>query len=318
MRRLGVISNPRSRMNRRRPGVVGALDRLIAPLGDAAVARATASPDEIEAVAREFAERDIDILALNGGDGTNHVTLTEFLRVWGDKPLPSLLLLRGGTMNTVARGMGIVRGRPTTLLLRTVQALREERPIPSVEYDLLRVETGQEHPQYGFIFGNGLISNFLDVYYSYREPGPWVGFKVLCRAIVAAAAGGEAHRRFFQRVSASVVLDGKPWARRDWLSVTAATVPEIGLGFRPWHRAGERTGHLHSVGFGCRPLGVVASLPSVRLGLPPSNPEIVDAVCARLELRADEPQGFIVDGDYHAPVKAVNLTAGPRVTILTP
>ncbi len=305
-------------MNRRRPGVVGALARIIAPLGHAAVARSTPTPEAIADVAAEFAERDIDILALNGGDGTNHVTLTEFIRVWGDRPLPRLLLLRGGTMNTVARGMGVVRGRPTTLLLRTVEALRHGADVPSVEFDLLRVATDQGHPQYGFIFGNGLISNFLDVYYSYREPSPWVGFKVLCRATVAAATGGAAAERFFRRVTADVSLDDKPWARRDWLSVTAATVPEIGLGFRPWHRANERPGHLHSVGFGCGPLGVVASLPAVRLGLPPSNPRIVDAVCSRLELRYDRPQGFIVDGDYHAPVKAVNLTAGPRVTILTP
>lgn len=305
-------------MNRRRPGVVGALDRLIAPLGDAAVARSTASVEMIEGVAREFAERDVEILALNGGDGTNHVTLTEFLRVWGDKPLPQILLLRGGTMNTVARGVGVVRGRPTTLLLRTVQSLLEDRPIPSVEFDLLRVDTGQQQPQYGFIFGNGLLSNFLDVYYSYRDPSSWVGFKVLCRAIVAAGSRGEANERFFRRVDADVSLDGRTWERRDWLSVTAATVPEIGLGFRPWHRANERPGHLHALGFGCGPLGVVASLPSIRLGLPPSNGAIVDGVCARLAVRYDAPQGFIVDGDYHPPVKVVTLTAGPRVTILTP
>jgi diacylglycerol kinase family enzyme len=315
---LGVISNPKSRMNRRRPGVVGALDRLIRPLGDGAIARSTADPDAIEAVAREFLERGIDILALNGGDGTNHVTLTEFLKVWGDEPLPKLLLLRGGTMNTVARGMGVVRGRPTTLLLRAVQALQEGREIPSREFDLLRIEAGQGPPQYGFIFGNGLIARFLDAYYGYRDPSPWVGFKVLCRAVGAALTRGPAYDRFFGRMSATVTIDGKPWSRTDWLAVTAATVPEIGLGFAPWHRSGERPGSFHSVGFGCGPLGIVAALPTVRLGLAPSNPKILDVVGSRLELRCETPQGFIVDGDYHPPVKAVNLASGPRVTVLRP
>jgi diacylglycerol kinase family enzyme len=305
-------------MNRRRPGVVGALERLIEPLGDAAIARSTTSPAAIEAVAREFLERRIDVLALNGGDGTNHVTLTEFLRVWGDEPLPKLLLLRGGTMNTVARGMGVVRGRPTTLLLRAVQAIREGRPIPSREFDLLRIEAEQGPPQYGFIFGNGLVANFLDVYYGYREPSPWVGFKVLCRAIAAAMTRGDANDRFYRRMSATVSIDGKQWSRTDWLSVTAATVPEIGLGFAPWHRSDERPGCFHSVGFGCGPLGLVAALPTVRFGLAPSNPDIVDTVGARLELRSAEPAGFIVDGDYHPPVKAVTLTTGPRVTVLMP
>ena len=305
-------------MNRRRPGIVGALEHLVRPLGKAALTRSTNSPADIEAVAREFLDQGVDILALNGGDGTNHVTLSEFVRVWGDHPLPKILPLRGGTMNTVARGMGLRTGRPTTLLLRVVEAVREGRSIPSRGYDLLRVDAGGEHPHYGFIFGNGLISNFLDVYYGYRDPSPWVGFKVLCRAAAAAARGGEAQRRFFRRVDAGVTVDGKEWARRDWLSVTAATVPEIGLGFAPWPRHGERDGCFHAVGFGCTPLGVVASLPSIRLGLIPSNRSIVDAVGARLELRCEEPRGFIVDGDYHAPAKVVNLTAGPHVAILMP
>ena len=123
---LGIVSNPASRRNRRRPGVITRIERIAAELGGQALARTTPSLDAVDEVAREFMERDVDILALNGGDGTNHATLTRFVRVWGDRPLPRVLLMRGGTMNTAARGMGLRRGRP--ILGRPTAQLEEPAP----------------------------------------------------------------------------------------------------------------------------------------------------------------------------------------------
>ena len=76
---IAVLSNPRSRQNRRRPGLIDRLRDVVAPLGDAAIVRTTADEGELEDAVLHFRDREIDILALNGGDGTNHVTLTEVI-----------------------------------------------------------------------------------------------------------------------------------------------------------------------------------------------------------------------------------------------
>lgn len=62
-----VVSNPRSRRNRRDPALAERLGALVAPVGR------VASPDGADAlrdtVARALDE-GVEVLALNGGDGT--------------------------------------------------------------------------------------------------------------------------------------------------------------------------------------------------------------------------------------------------------
>ena len=67
----------------------------------------TETLDEVRGLAREFKEKGIDILGISGGDGTNHRTLSTFLEVYGETPLPKIALLRGGTMNNLANQLGI-------------------------------------------------------------------------------------------------------------------------------------------------------------------------------------------------------------------
>src|SRR5262245_26600804 len=76
-------------------------------LGSRGSAEATRSIDDLYRAAEEFKAADIDVLGINGGDGTIHVTLTAFLQVYGGAAFPKVALLRGGTLNTVARGLGI-------------------------------------------------------------------------------------------------------------------------------------------------------------------------------------------------------------------
>ena len=105
---IGVVLNPKSRRNLRDPR---AATRLARTLGDHGVVREARSIDELHRIAEDFKRLRIDILGISGGDGTNHVTLTGFINVYGGMALPQIAFLRGGTMNTVANSVG-VRGRP--------------------------------------------------------------------------------------------------------------------------------------------------------------------------------------------------------------
>ena len=97
---IGVVLNPKSRQNRRDPGAALRLARQLGPIG---VVREADSIDALYRIAEDFRRDAVDVLAISGGDGTNTVTLTGFMDVYGSNPLPQVALLRGGTMNTVAR-----------------------------------------------------------------------------------------------------------------------------------------------------------------------------------------------------------------------
>src|SRR5262245_52846991 len=88
-------------------------------IGSRGAAEATRPLDHLYRVAEEFKKAEIDMLGLNGGDGTIHHTLTAFSKAYGDQPLPQVALLRGGTMNTICNSLGL-KGDPPKLLFELV------------------------------------------------------------------------------------------------------------------------------------------------------------------------------------------------------
>ena len=69
------------------------------------------------------------IIAVHGGDGTLHRTITALGRAFGDDPIPPIAILCGGTMNVVATSLGI-RERPTAFLTALGRRGRPRRPSP--------------------------------------------------------------------------------------------------------------------------------------------------------------------------------------------
>ena len=255
------------------------------------------------------------MLAINGGDGTAHVVLTAFVQAYGDQPLPPIALLRGGTMNTVASGIG-VKGTPAALLGALVARYHAGEPIGWIERNLLCVP-GPE-PQYGFLFGNGLISNFLEAYYEGSEPSPTKAAWILARAIASAVMGGGLLQRLMRPVELEVEVDGAPWAPAPYLCVGAGTVDDIGLRFRPFHLAPHHPGNLHAVGFACTPLALVGQLGNIWMARPAKADGIRSAVARRLVMRGSAPIPYMIDGDFHAGMPTLTVEVGPRVRLLLP
>ena len=94
---IGVIINPHARANRN--GGAERVRRLAEIVGGDGAVRVTESLPAIQDVAREFRAQGREVLAICGGDGSYHCTLTGFRAVYGDAPLPLLLPLRAGTIN---------------------------------------------------------------------------------------------------------------------------------------------------------------------------------------------------------------------------
>ena len=69
---IGIVVNPRSRLNQRDPR---AALRLARKLGDQGVVRTAKSRDDLARIAEDFRKLQIDVLGISGGDGTNYVTM---------------------------------------------------------------------------------------------------------------------------------------------------------------------------------------------------------------------------------------------------
>jgi diacylglycerol kinase family enzyme len=310
---IGIVNNPRSRRNLRRPEVMRRLAHLLD--GEGEVADAT-TLDELDRAVERFRATGIEVLGVNGGDGTGHVVLTALARAWGSAPLPKLLLLRGGAMNTVAHGHGIHGGAEQ--ILREVLARRRAGiPLRTVERDLLRVEADGGAPRHGFIFGTGVVVSFLEAYYRSRRPSPLTAAALLVRAIGSALVGGRLAASLTRRERLRVSTDGEEWPDQSYLAVAAGTTPDIGFGFKVFNRCGEQPGFFHAVGVTGTTAQVALSAPRLHAGRPWRRKIADDEVARELVIEGVQPR-FTVDGDIYQAQRAIRVATGPGIEVVVP
>jgi diacylglycerol kinase family enzyme len=142
-----------------------------------------------------------------------------------------------------------------------------------------------------------------------------VAARLLGRAIGSAIVGGSLARQLTRRFQARVTVDGLTWARDDFLTVAAACVEQIGLGFRPWYRAAE-PGTFHILGIHApTPLSIIAELPRIRRGAPMRRHKVIDQVAREAIFEADEIE-YIVDGDTYKVPGRLRVAAGPKLRFI--
>ena len=103
---IGLISNPHSRRNRSKLATVEAIVANHPNI----LHRVTQNADEIPLALQEFAQQGVNILAVNGGDGTTARVFSELLEQGPVARLPSVILLPGGTTNMNVGDVGL-RGK---------------------------------------------------------------------------------------------------------------------------------------------------------------------------------------------------------------
>lgn len=307
---IGVILNPRSRQNLNDPR---AAFRLAKALGDHGVVRTARTREDLARVAEDFRKLSIDVLGISGGDGTNHVTITGFLQVYEDEPLPPIAFLRGGTMNTVANAVGVPRGRPDGLLAGLIARYtdRTRRPLRWIERHVMRLG---DH--YGFIFGTGAVHGFIAEYNRSAERNALWAANVLARASAAVLLQTETQvaARWEGRVHFG---DGSSFPDRDYLAIAAGTVDQIGLGFRPFYRYDQDPESFHMLGIHTTALGFVKKLGDIWRARPMGEAHTFEKVAARAVLEARSGVvHYICDGDVHEHKGPLTVRTGPRVKIL--
>jgi diacylglycerol kinase family enzyme len=304
---IGVINNPHSRKNVKHPDRMDSLGHIVGTKGTSA---ATQEVRDIDGMARLFCEQDIDILAVNGGDGSASLVLTAMLRAYKDKPLPKVAMLRGGTMNNVANSCGI-KGTPAGLMMNLVEKYRRGAPFETTFRDTLKIED-----RYGFIFGNGFIVEFLEALYGSGKKTPFTTAKLLARGAVSGVTGGSFAKKLFERINARVILDGKEIDYTRFSALAAATVREIGLRFKPFFRCEEKAGSFHVLAAISSPFSMVMSLRRAYMGRKISEKRMVEFVASKMVIESQKPIKYTLDGEVYKAGNTLEVTMGPRLELV--
>lgn len=260
---MGVLSNPRSGGNKKGYGKVR--DFLARNPG---IHHAEAvTPAEVQAALAGFAARNVDLLAVNGGDGTVQAALTALYGRPPVSPPPLLALLQAGTTSMHARDVG-VRGEPAAGLARirawSGDPRRNEKHLH--RRPVLRVsrETAAE-PLCGMFFGAGAIPTGIDICHGSLNPGGKRGELIpgliIGRFLLAALSGND---RLLPATDMGVGLDGAPPRRSGYLFAMVTTLERLFLGLHPFW--GEGNGPLHFTALKTKPSHLLRNLPSLLAG----------------------------------------------------
>jgi diacylglycerol kinase family enzyme len=304
---IGVINNPHSRKNVKHPDRMDSLGHIVGTKGTSA---ATQEVRDIDGMARLFCEQDIDILAVNGGDGSASLVLTAMLRAYKDKPLPKVAMLRGGTMNNVANSCGI-KGTPAGPMMNLVEKYRRGAPFETTFRDTLKIED-----RYGFIFGNGFIVEFLEALYGSGKKTPFTTAKLLARGAVSGVTGGSFAKKLFERINARVILEGKKIDYTRFSALAAATVREIGLRFKPFFRCEEKAGSFHVLAAISSPFSMVMSLRKAYMGRKISEKRMVEFVASEMVIESKKPIKYTLDGEVYQTGNTLKVNMGPRLELV--
>ena len=305
--RIGVVLNPNALGVRRQPALGDRLRRAVGGAGEVVVTR---TPAEVAAAARRFAHEGVTIVAACGGDGTNLSTVTELVRAYGRDRLPIFAILRGGTVNTIARNLAI-HGRPDQILERLAAAARSGA-VPTVGQDLLEV-----NGLYGFLFASLMGARFLEAYYGGLRPGVASAALLTARTVVSSFVQGRLARWLFSPADVTLTVDGETLPTEAYRLIVASVVPDVGMGFCvPW-QAGRTPGRFHLVASGLSTTSMALQLHRVLAGRPLVGAPHLDRLATRVHLRFAAPETYTLDGDLFRATE-VELVTGPRLSIARP
>jgi len=270
----------------------------------------------------DLARQEVDLLVINGGDGTLQYVLTEILGsdVFGDK-VPLLAPLRAGRTNMSAMDLAADRD-PLRGLAELIASAEDGRVAERVEpRRVLRVSYGHgEHgraAQYGMFFGAGLIKRAIELNHRlFAQKGQRRRIEGVPGATLVTAGplgrlvtGDKTGILAPDRVQ--IMLDGQPVDEGEFHLVIASTLSRLFARMRPFW--GQGPGGVRFPSFAAPSQRVGAAALGILRGKPASwvTPEngYTSRNVERAELRMN--CGFTVDGELWQPDsdRSITLTA---------
>jgi diacylglycerol kinase (ATP) len=315
---VGLISNPHSGRNRKH---LRAIERIVANHPRVHHCPTTGSAD-VPAALSALADRGVEVIAINGGDGTVARVLTHLLEDAPFERLPLIALLPGGTTNMNAGDVGLRGG-----LVKAVRRLCRWADDDRIEGRLLRRAILRVYPgtgqsaTYGMFFGTGAIIHGIEYCRASihtkgvaSEIGPGLA---MARTLWGIARGD---RRFARPVAVSVALDDAPPApAEDILILLVCSLERLFLGIRPYWGKENAPLHVSLIRAGADRL--LRNLPALLRGRTGPHADGAGGYqsrnVARISLTLDGP--WTLDGELYQASRAagpVTISDGGPVTFI--
>lgn len=305
---IGLIHNPFSGKNIRQPAIGNTLKRI---LMDHGVVQAPESIPELYTAIEAFQKSAVDIIAVNGGDGSLHQVLSAVLNVYSG-PLPRFLLLRGGTMNTVCNSIKI-GGDVISDVKRTVRAYRNNTPFFEKRQPLIRAN--QRH---GFMTGAGIVARFLKTYYN-GATGAGAAFIMVCKLIISTICRSGYAKQMFAPTRFHITIDGEKLNQNEYRFVLGCTIKELGLGFTPTPRAYEKPGHFHFIAASMGPSALLSKVPALWFGKDIAHPDLhCNDTVRKVTIEPEGLTEWMIDGDLYETDEPIVISCGPEITLIVP
>lgn len=305
--KIGLISNPLSRANRKSGGVAA----RVQPCDDICVAQPRGHDQLVEDLIR-FAHEGVELIAIDGGDGTVRDIVSSIDQAYGEN-WPLMALLPSGKTNVIAGHVGHFgagqKGWERLLEVRkTGKMAQMQTQCAAIEISW----PGRDDPvQRGFLLG---FAAFADGVRMANESIHPMGINK--GLAVAMAIGGVLRRslmsgsknRADSGEAGTVQVDGTQVNGSRHFLVLASTLDRLTLGFRPFWNEGR--GAINWLDISAPPKRAVIGILSVALGKRRAWMEENGYASGRAEamdVRFENP--FVLDGELYEPHGHIRVSA---------
>jgi diacylglycerol kinase (ATP) len=295
---IGVLSNPLSGGNRKGLGAIRkGLSRFAGVIHWEAQ-----TPEEVSEALADFARKGVEILAVNGGDGTIQAVLTVLFHHKPFAALPLLALLRSGTTSMNAGDVGLTGSAPHALR-RLIRWTRTGHGRAVIEKRfVLQVQAPGREPLYGMFFGAAGICQGIRFFHTRANSlglrGEWMPGLVIARFLFGVV---RRDARYLSPTSIAISINGNRPERWDCLAVLVTTLRRLFLGMRPFW--GREIGPVHFSALRAHPRHLVRAVPHLvrgragRYGIPGNGYLSHNVNELRLTLEGE----FALDGELYFP-----------------
>ncbi|EMD82257.1 diacylglycerol/lipid kinase family protein [Pacificimonas flava] len=305
--RVGIISNPRSHRNKS-----GARPKLEIERG--ALLATPATREALAEAMLHFARHGVDLLIVDGGDGTLRDVMTAALPAFGGV-LPAMAILPSGKTNAFAIDLGIPLDWTVADAVKSVRAGRTRGRAP---LEIHRHERGAK-PLRGFLFGAGAFVRATALAQRTHRIGAFNGLAVGMSLVWAIGQTFFGRRdnpwRVGEHMTIAKAESGETMDRNFYL-VLASTLSSLPLGLKPF---GRSRGTLSLLETDAPPKWLPVTTPAVLMGKEggwlarAGYRHHHDSDAYEIETEG----GFILDGEAY-PAGALTLKAGDPVHFAVP
>ncbi len=305
---MDVVTNEQAGQNINKPGKIA---RLKQKLGHFGSVHAPPTAEDIRPYLEDSKRAGIAYLGVDGGDGTFHRAITEFIYVYGrDGPYPKIVLLRAGSMQTIANSLGTMKGSWETILEDIQLKIIEGLPFETVRLRVIEV-----NGKFGCIFGSGLAAHFLEEHYRapQGERGPYRALEVTTKTIGSAFVNG----KFMRKLAApkkAFVSTPRHKIVGCFTAILASTIGEVGLGCAPTKRVRAYPDRFMLIASELSPWGFGRNVCKLWSGK--TLPKTFEDFPYSAVIEYDEPTRYFVDGDLKEPTTLITLRIGPELEII--